>query len=335
MNKKCNGCGTTLQTNNPKEKGYIREDKYNNSNYCERCYKIIHYNEKIVTELDNINEYIISEVNKKAKYVYFLIDFLNINSETINSFKRIKTPKTLIISKLDIIPHSIKESKISNFLKENYNIEEEIIFQSTKKNINTKRITNYLEQNNIKEAYILGYTNAGKSTLINKLSELNDTNNNQITTSLIPNTTIDFIKIKLNDKLSIIDSPGFTLNNTLYKANEFDLIKRINPKSFLKPSTYQLKDIASLIIEDKIKINSSISNNYTFYISNDINIERVFEKNKSLEEYKPFTLEIPNNSDLIIKSLGFINIKKSCTLTIYAENKDLFEIRNSIFENKE
>lgn len=335
MNKKCNGCGTTLQTNNPKEKGYIREDKYNNSNYCERCYKIIHYNEKIVTELDNINEYIIKEVNKKAQYVYFLIDFLNINKETIESFKRIKTPKTLIISKLDIIPKSIKESKIINFLKETYNIKEEILFQSTKKNINTKRITNYLEQNNINQAYILGYTNAGKSTLINKLSEINEITNNQITTSLIPNTTIDFIKINLNDKISIIDSPGFTLNNTLYKANEFDLIKRINPKTFLKPTTYQLKNIASLIIEDKIKISSSIANNYTFYISNDINIERVFEKNKNLEEYEPITIKIPESSDLIIKSLGFINIKKACTLTIYSENKELFEVRKSIFNNKE
>lgn len=331
MNKKCTGCGSILQTTNPKEKGYIKEDKLDNSLYCERCFKIIHYNEKIVTELDNINEYIVKEVNKKAKYVYFLIDFLNINEETISTFKRINVPKTLIISKLDIIPKSIKYSKIINFLKEVYNVNEEIIFQSTKKNINTKKITSYLESNKINEAYILGYTNAGKSTLLNKLSEINDIKDKQITTSLIPNTTVDFIKIKLTDNLSIIDSPGFTLNKTLYKTTEFDLIKRITPKSFLKPTTYQLKDIASIIIEDKIKLKASIPNNFTFYISNDINIERVFEKNKDLENYQPLILEIPENSDLVIKSLGFINIKKACTLTIYSDNKELFEVRNSIF----
>lgn len=331
MNKKCTGCGSILQTTNPKEKGYIKEDKLDNSLYCERCFKIIHYNEKIVTELVNINEYIVKEVNKKAKYVYFLIDFLNINEETISTFKRINVPKTLIISKLDIIPKSIKDSKIINFLKEVYNVNEEVIFQSTKKNINTKKITTYLESNKINEAYILGYTNAGKSTLLNKLSEINDIKDKQITTSLIPNTTVDFIKIKLTDNLSIIDSPGFTLNKTLYKTTEFDLIKRITPKSFLKPTTYQLKDIASIIIEDKIKLKASIPNNFTFYISNDINIERVFEKNKDLENYQPLVLEIPENSDLVIKSLGFINIKKACTLTIYSDNKELFEVRNSIF----
>ena len=70
MNKKCTGCGSLLQTTSQKEKGYIKTEKIKDSNYCERCFKIIHYNEKIVTELDNINEYIIKEVNKKAEYVF-------------------------------------------------------------------------------------------------------------------------------------------------------------------------------------------------------------------------------------------------------------------------
>ena len=40
---------------------------------------------------------------------------------------------------------------------------------------------------------------------------------------------------------------------------------------------------------------------------------------------------MPDNSDLIIKSLGFINIKKACTLKIYTDKKELFEIRKSMF----
>lgn len=331
MNKKCIGCGSILQTSNKKDKGYIQQEKYNDSQYCERCFKIINYNEKIITKLPNINQYIIDEVNKKANYVYFLIDFLSINTETIHTFKKINVPKTLIISKIDIIPKSIKEQKIINFLKNEYQIEEEIIFQSTKKNINTKKIINFMESNNIKEAYILGYTNAGKSTLINKLNAINNITDKVLTTSLIPNTTIDFIKIKLNEKISIIDSPGFTLENTIYSDDEFTFLKKVNPKSFIRPITYQLKSIASLLIEDKIRISSTINNSFTFYISNDINIERVFAKNKNLLNETKVSINIGDNSDLVIKSLGFINIKKACTLTIYSNQKDLFEVRKSIF----
>lgn len=328
MNKKCIGCGTILQTTQQNEKGYIREDKYKDSSYCERCFKIIHYNERIVTNLDNINNYILEEVNKKAKYVYFLVDLLNINQESLSTFKKITSPKTLIISKLDIIPKSIKESKIINWLKEQYNIKEEILFQSSKKNINTKTILNKLENKNIKEVYILGFTNAGKSTLINNLT--NATNENKITTSSIPNTTIDFIKIKL-DNITIIDSPGFTNKTTIYKPEEFDLIKRVMPRTFLKPTTYQVKPISSILIEDKIRLQSSINNSLTFYISNAINVERVFDNNTNLLDKDIISIDIPDNSDLVIKSLGFINIKKACTLTIHADNKELFEIRKSMF----
>ena len=328
MSKKCIGCGTTLQSSNKEEKGYIREDKIKDSSYCERCFKIIHYNERIVTNLDNINSYILKEVNKKAKYVYFLVDLLNINSETITTFKDITVPKTLIISKLDIIPKSIKENKIITWLKESYGIKEEILFQSSKKNINTKSLLNKLESKNINEVYILGYTNAGKSTLINNLT--NATNENKITTSSIPNTTIDFIKTKL-ENISIIDSPGFTNTTTIYNPEEFELIKRVMPRTFLKPTTYQVKPISSILIEDKIRLQSSINNSLTFYISNAINVERVFDNNTNLLDLEQITLNIPDNSDLIIKSLGFINIKKACKLTIYTHNKDLFEIRKSMF----
>ena len=328
MNKKCIGCGSVLQTEKPKEKGYIIKDKIKDSNYCERCFKIIHYNEKIITDLENINDYIIKEVNKKAKYVYFLVDFLNVNKETINVFKEIKVPKSLIISKLDIIPKSIKKNKIITWLNEEYGIKEEILFQSSKKNINTKYLLTNLESKNIKEVYILGFTNAGKSTLINNLTSA--TNENKITTSSIPNTTIDFINIK-KDNITIIDSPGFTSNNTLYEPNEFDLIKRIMPRTFLKPTTYQVKPISSIIIEDKIRITSSVNNSLTFYISNDIKVNRVFNNNKELTNLKEITLDIPDNSDLVIKSLGFINIKKACKITINTYEKDIIEVRKSLF----
>lgn len=328
MSKKCIGCGTELQTLKKEEKGYIREDKYKDSKYCERCFKIIHYNEKVVTELENINDYILNELNKKAKYVYFLVDLLNVNKETMSTFKNIKTPKTLIISKLDIIPKSIKNNLIINWLKNEYEIKEEVLFQSSKKNLNTKSILNKLSNQNIKEVYIVGYTNAGKSTLINKLT--NADNSNKITTSSIPNTTIDFIKIKLDD-ISIIDSPGFTNNNTFYNQDEFDLIKRVMPRTTLNPRTYQVKPISSILIEDKARLISSVNNSLTFYISNDINVERVFDNNKTLTEKEYITIDIPENSDLVIKSLGFINIKKACTLKIYTDKKELFEIRKSMF----
>ena len=93
MANKCIGCGTVLQSIDKNKIGYIPPQKENEAKYCERCFKITHYNEKLILPLENINNYIIEEVNKNNKYVFFMIDLLNINEETINTFKSIKSNK--------------------------------------------------------------------------------------------------------------------------------------------------------------------------------------------------------------------------------------------------
>ena len=77
-------------------------------------------------------------------------------------------------------------------------------------------------------------------------------------------------------------------------------------------------------------VEGEITNKRQFTIK-DGKLKRVFDNNTNLLDLEQITLDIPDNSDLIIKSLGFINIKKACKLTIYTYNKDLFEIRKSMF----
>jgi len=332
MNKKCIGCGSILQSTDKNKIGYVPDFKENEAKYCERCFKITHYNEKLILPLENINNYIIEEVNNNSEYIFFMIDLLNINSETINTFKMLKSPKTLIISKLDIIPKSIKEDLIANWIKETYDLKEDIKFLSTKKNINTRLILKTLEENKINTAHILGYTNAGKSTLINKICEQNSIEGKTITTSILPNTTVDFINIPINENITIIDSPGFTQENTLYDNNEFLLMKNILPKNTIKPITEQTKENTSLIIEEKIRINANSKNSLTFYMSNSIKIDKVFEKNKNLTDINSKEYKLEGNTDIVIKGLGFINVKKACTATIYTTNDNLIEIRKSMFK---
>lgn len=331
MSRTCLGCGAVLQSEDEKKNGYIDKEKINDGKYCRRCFKIIHYNEKVETKLDNINEYIIDEINKNNAYVYFMIDILNINKETMDMYHRIKKNKSLIISKLDIIPKSIKKGKIIEWLSNTYNVLEPVLFQSSKKNLNTRSIINNLINNNIKKCYIVGYTNSGKSSLINKICDVEDIKHQELTTCLIPNTTVDFIKIKIKDNLTIYDSPGFTLNNPIYKENDFDLIERINPREELKAITYQVKDISYINLHDLILINSNINNSLTFYLSNKINLDRVFKIKDNFKDMERIEIKIPEDSDLVIKSVGFINVKKECILTIYSDNKNLFEVRKSIF----
>lgn len=314
-NKKCIGCGITLQYDNPLNDGYIPENKYNDSSYCQRCFKLIHYNKKVVSNLNITNDEII---NKLDSHVFFLTDLFNISKEVIDTYKKIKTDKILMISKSDLIPKDFKLDKIKNNIKEIYDIKEDIIFFNSKNSVSF--FENKLDKLGIMKCYIVGYTNAGKSTFINKLID-----NKIITASNNPNTTLDFMEIKLGDKI-IIDTPGFNLNKTFYQEDEFDLIKRLNPKYYIKPLIYQAKPEQYFNIENKLFINLTNYSSIVFYMSNLLKIKKMYKCGEDLEEIK-----INDNTDIVIPSLGFIKIKKSTTIKINKDMINLIEIRNSLF----
>ena len=330
MTKKCIGCGATLQSKDESLIGYIDMEKYQDGLYCKRCFRLKNYNEYKEVPLYNINQTIIDKINKDNILSFFLIDILSINTETINTFNTIKGNKILVISKTDIIPKSIKENKITNFLRSTYNIKEEIIYLSSKKNTNINKIIEITKKYNNK-AYILGYTNSGKSTLINTLTTKYN-NNATITTSSIPNTTLDFMNIIIED-ITLIDTPGFNLYKTFYDSKDYSLIKKINPKTYLKPITIQTKENTIILIEDKLSITTNNKNSLTIYMSNNLKIDKVYKD--ILGNKETLNIKIDNDTDLIIKGLGFINIKKKCNIQIKSDYNDLIEIRKSLFRKND
>lgn len=327
MIKKCVGCGIPLQSDDINKPGYVPVN--DNKRYCMRCFKIMHYNAHIKEDISYNEEELLKIVNKKAQYVYFLIDYLNLNFDTIKVFKKIDVPKILLISKSDIIPSSFKEDKIKKWLQETYNFNNDIEFISASHKQNINKILKNILDLNIKEVYILGFTNAGKSTLINSIAFKYGVEDHVITTSINPNTTLDFIKFKINSNLTLIDTPGFK-NEYSFMNNDFNLLKKINPKKEVRPITYQCKKDISFIIEDQIIIYFITANNsITFYISNDLKIDKKYILQTSeKEEYK---YDILDNEEIVIKGVGFINIKKPCQVIIYTNEKNLIEKRKSFF----
>ena len=314
LNRKCIGCGAELQSIDPNRLGYVPKEKLEDATYCLRCFKVIHYNEKVVTHLDSINETLLEKLNDFSGVVLFFLDFLNVNQETISTFLKIQSRKVLVISKYDILPKSFQEMKMISFLKNTYGILDDIVFLSTKKNVNTKSILKHLEEQGISKICITGYTNAGKSTFLNKLLQNHDMEAS-VTTSLNPNTTVDFIVYEHN----------------LYQDDDFVLIRKMNSKGMIKPITYQVKKISSILIEDLFCISSDVENSFTFYMSNELEIERVFSDNQKNLLYSCISLTIQDNQDVVIKGLGFLNVKKACSLTIYCPSDYFIEVRDSMF----
>ena len=313
MTNICPGCGSTLQYTDSNKVGYTPKK---DAKLCERCFKLKNYNEKKVINLEYNNEDIINLLNSSAKTIFFITDFLNLSKKVIDIYKKISVHnKYLVINKIDYIPISINKDKYISFIKSNYDINDEVILVSAERNFNIRVINNILD--NCKDAYVCGFTNSGKSTIIKKIGELNN-KEIPVLTSLMPNTTLDVIKIKLDNNKYIYDTPGF-INN-----DDFDEV--LYPKKFLKPVTLQIKENDIVSINNKIFIKTDKENSFTFYMSNDVDIRKVYSVETNLSN----ELMVKENSDFVISNYGFINIKNPCNL-ITNLNNDNIEVRSSMF----
>lgn len=315
MTKRCIGCGAVLQNTDKKKNGYT--PKLENK-YCMRCFRLTNYNDLTETETEKDNDKIITVINNSSTFSFFLIDATNITKEAVSIYQNIKTRKCLLLTKIDLLPANITVNNYINKFKNIYNIKEEVYFLSSTKKVNVNKILKIMDSLNLKKAYILGCTNAGKSTLINTML-----NNKTITTSRIPNTTLDFINLYIEDKI-LTDTPGFVTTTTPFITDK-KYYKKIDYKERIKPITYQTKETTSLVLEENYRISNFGLNSVTTYFNNNILVKRDFKSN---EDY--FETKIMTNTDIVIKDLGFINVKKPCTLKISKNLENLVEFRPSL-----
>lgn len=317
MSKICFGCGTKLQYSNKDAKGYVPENKLNDAKYCMRCFKLMHYGVNINDTVPKRVEEILYLVNSDDKFTIFMCDFLSLSDKIINVYNKIKGKKLLLISKIDVIPKDIKIDTIRKYIMDNYKVNN-VRFVSSVNDYGIDSLINYLITNNIRESYILGETNSGKSTLINNILDAFDSKLTKTTISSSKNTTLDFIRLNVNNNLTIIDSPGFVTDS--YEVN-YPL------KKVIKPLTYQMKDGEVLKI-DKFYLNFSASTSITIYSCYDLEIKKYYKDDISFT----YNEKINSNSDIVIYGLGFINVKNECTIGVSNIDSSLLEFRESVFK---
>lgn len=321
MNKICYGCGAKIQTENKDYKGYVPTNKVNDAKYCMRCFRMMHYGENKEVDTPKDIKEIINKINKDIHFVVFLVDFINLNKEVIDVFKAIKKPKVLVVNKCELIPKHIKRERVSQYICDYYDISDPIKLKGGTNNHGAKSILNYLQSQDIHVAYILGISNSGKSTLINDLMDICKAKTSKIVVNSKANTTLDFIRVKLDDDLTLIDSPGFILDNSLNN----DVIG---------------KDITAYSLQMKEGETASLLDNQYFFKVDHATPIVFYTNAQSRKVIKKYFKAAPNlvnkieiyrdNMDIVLYGIGFITVKKRTTITTNIDLKYL-EIRPSMF----
>ena len=332
MNKKCIGCGSILQSSNVDMEGFVKSNVYDKSEYCERCFKIIHYGEYSVLDKKIDTDGIIRNINSdKYACIAFLIDPLNINDGIKKYISKFKNEKYILVTKKDILPKSLKEKKIISYIKDNIYDTPNIMCISSLKKYNIDTFLNNIDKSNVRRLYIVGFTNSGKSTFINSILSSNK-RKPVITTSSIPNTTASYITIKLTSKLTIVDTPGFIDSNAIYNYIDYNKIKKFYPRKEIKVKTFQMWSNTSVVVNDFLRvenINNKL-NSFSFYMNDKLRYEKVKDKNDKLKKLPSIVLNINEPTDIIINGLGFIRITKIGIVKVYTLDTKIISVRKSM-----
>lgn len=320
--KRCKGCGVLLQDENVLLEGYTTNLE---NDICQRCFRMKNYGEyQVVTKSNEEYLNILKSVGETKDLVLYITDLLNLekNIEDIRSI--IPNKMILVLNKKDVLPKSVKEDKLIDYLASKDIYFEEVIVISVSKNYNIdyllKRIKYFQTSKNV---YVVGHTNAGKSSLINKLIKNYSDNSQELTMSPLPSTTLNMVNIEINDHLTLIDTPGLVDTGSILNHVGEDLVKKISAKKEIKPRTYQLRKNQSIIIEDILRIDyvEGEKNSFTLFVSNDLKVRRLLNlfNNDELKDKNKITYQMKYDEDLVISGLGFIKIVNKGVIDLYID----------------
>jgi len=331
--KYCIGCGILLQDENMTLDGYTTSME---NDICSRCFRMKNYGEyQIVTKSNEEYIDILKSVNKTNDLVLYIVDLLNLDRDLTNIRNYINNKMILVLSKRDVLPKSINDNKLMEYFKDIGLDYSDIIVASPNKNYNIDELLHKIKMHKTsKNVYVVGHTNVGKSTLINKLMKNYSENECELTISPLPSTTLNKITIKLSDDLYLIDTPGLVDRGNIVNYVEPLLLKKINPKKEIKPKTYQIKKGQCLIIGNLIRIDyiEGDKNSFTVFMSNDLKVQRFnLTKQQGLKDLYPNELDVLYHEDVVVNGLGFIKIVEKARVIVYADkNVEIYTRRSLI-----
>ncbi|MCU5746414.1 ribosome biogenesis GTPase YqeH [Staphylococcus sp. SQ8-PEA] len=360
---RCIGCGAPLQSDNPRAPGYVPEHNlFRDDVVCKRCFRLKNYNEVQDVGMDSddfLN--LLNGLADKPGIVVNVVDIFDFEGSFINAVKRIVGNKKIILAanKIDLLPKQINKRRVKEWLRRSarkYGLDaESVVLLSARKKQGIEDLIEAINKiRNKEDVYVVGTTNVGKSTLINRLIEQSVGEKDVVTTSRFPGTTLDMIDIPLDENSYMYDTPGIIQEHQMTNFVTAKELKTIIPTNEIKQRVYQLNEGQTLFFGGLARIDyvKGGRRSLVCYFSNQLNIHRTktikaddLWKNRIGDLLKPphnaadfdFTkvkrvrLETGKEKrDVMISGLGFITIEAGAKVILHVPKSVDVVLRKSI-----
>ncbi|MDY0405509.1 ribosome biogenesis GTPase YqeH [Virgibacillus sp. 179-BFC.A HS] len=359
----CQGCGAKIQTEDPDKAGYTPKSSLNNEEVlCRRCFRLKHYNEIQDVDMDESDFLdMVSSIQEKDGLVVHIIDIFDVNGSLIHGLTRIvgNHPIILVGNKVDLLPKSTNKQKLKQWLRttvNDYGIKvKDVFLVSSVKGDGIDELADALDMyRNNKDVYVVGATNVGKSTFINRLIKDSTGIKDVITTSYFPGTTLGFIKIALDENSYMVDTPGIVNKQQMAHYVSAKDLKIIHPKKEIKQRVYQLHSGQTLFFGGLARLDFVKGEKQSFicYFSNELPIHRTKLANadalyakhvgemltppdkQTLKNYPKLIKHAfrinGEKTDIVFPGLGWVSVLGNVTVEAYSPEGSNAVIRKSL-----
>jgi len=338
------GCGVAIQTEDPEKIGYAPKSSLGRENIiCQRCFRLKHYNEvQDVNLTDDDFLKILNNIGTNDALIVMIVDIFDFNGSWIPGMHRFVGNNKIVLigNKVDLLPKSVKHNRLINWMKQEARElglkPEEVLLVSAAKGYFIKEAAAAIDElRHGKDVYVVGCTNVGKSTFINRIIKEVTGEEDVITTSHFPGTTLGVIRIPLSDGKALMDTPGIINHHQMAHFVDKKDLKVITPKKEIKPKIFQLNEGQTLFFAGLARIDyirGGEKRPFVCYFSNELLIHRT-KTEKAEELYRnhlgeilapprrnqlesfpeftkqEFTIKEPK-TDLVFSGLGWITVNE-------------------------
>jgi len=351
----CIGCGAKIQTESPEERGYtpltaLQKGLESGQVLCQRCFRLRHYNQlEKVSVTDDEFLAMLNSIAEEDALIVNVIDLFDVYGSMIPGMHRFagNNPVLVVGNKVDVLPKSVKHSRVRQWLTEQVQAvglrPVDVALVSGKKATSIDELLETIEKyRKGRDVYVVGVTNVGKSTVMNQIIKAaTGSNEDVITTSQFPGTTLDQIRIPLDDGHFIIDTPGIIHHHQMAHVLSAKELSLVAPQSEIKPITYQLNPEQTLFLGGASRFDfiSGEKSSFTCYFANDLKIHRTklekadefYKKHlggllqppaaEDVDSFPPlvrheFNVKVP--MDIVFSGLGWITVRKPGKVAAWA-----------------